>query len=168
MDDGGFVKLAATLHGMANRLRQLNLYRTRVSPALLSEVLSSLSILAGLTLVGNPIGDDGFQQVASSLQQLSYLKNLHLCDIAVTWQSLSKLEEVLPSCPEVHGCHLYVEKKSFPPPGEDIDKIPSLTTLRFRREKALSEPTVSHGYRVTNRLSFLNARNQVLHLKFYV
>ena len=110
MDDGGFVKLEATLSDMANRLHRLNLYKTKVSPALLSKILSSLVNLTGLTLVGKPIGDDGFQQVASSLRQLRKFGNLHLCDIDVTWRSLSELEKVLFSCPKLRKCTLTTEK----------------------------------------------------------
>ena len=166
MDDGGFIKLEATLCGMANRLKRLNLYRTRVSPVFLSKMLSSLFNLSGLTLVGNPIGDDGFQQVASSLQQLRAFGRLHLCDIGVTWRSLSELEKVLFSCPKMHACHLTAEKRSFPPLGGDIAKVCSLTTLGLKREIALSEPALSYGRRVTHRLWFCNTCDQdlVIHL----
>ena len=168
MDDGGFVKLEATLCGMANRLRQLNLYKTKVSPALLSKTLSSLVNLNGLTLVGNPIGDDGFRQVASSLQQLRRFGHLHLCDIDVTWRSLSELENILFSCLEIRRCHLTAEKRSFPPAGEDIAKISRLTTLCLKQEIALSEPVLSYGRRITDRLTFCNTRQQGLVLHFYV
>ena len=54
MDDGGFVKLEPILCDKANRLKRLNLYWTRVSPALLSKTLSSLANLDFFTLVGKP------------------------------------------------------------------------------------------------------------------
>ena len=168
MDDAGFVKLEATLCGMANRLNYFKLYWTRVSPALLSKILSSLTTLRGIDMVGNPIGDDGFRLLAVSLRQLRSLKQLHLCDIGVTSASLSELEEVLLSCPKLHKCHLYSGKRSFPPPGEDITKVRSLTTLRFMRGRAFEEPNLSYGYHVTDTLSFRNERNQSLKLKFFV
>ena len=167
MDDDGFVKLAATLCDMANRLRRLRMYKTTVSPALLAKTLSPLANLVGFTLVGNPIGDDGFQQVASSLRLLRSLQSLHLCDIGVTWQSLSELEVVLLSCPQLRSCRLYAAKKSFPPPGDDIAKVPSLTTLRLKREKS-NEATVSYGYHITDSLRFCNERSQDLFINFYV
>ena len=168
MDDSGFVRLEATLCGMANRLKRLNLYRTRVSPAFLSKMLSSLFNLKGLTLVGNPIGDDGFQQVASSLQQLRRFGHLHLCDIGVTWRSLLELENILFSCPLMCACHLTAEKRSFPALGEDIAKVCSLTTLGLKQEIALSEPALSYGRRVTHRLWFINTRNQELVIHLHV
>ena len=166
MDDGGFVKLEATLCDMANRLRRLNLYWTRVSGALLSKTLSSLANLTLFTLVGNPIGDDGFQQVASSLQQLPRLKRLHLCDIGVTWRCLAELEKILLSCPQVLCGYIYAEKKSFPPAGEDITKVSSLTTLQLIGEKAGMKDTY-YGYQPTYGMVFRNVRSQVLNLSFY-
>ena len=67
MDNGGFIKLEDTLCNMANRLKRVILYKTRVSPAFLSKTLSRLANLEWVGLVGNPIGDDGIQQVASAL-----------------------------------------------------------------------------------------------------
>ena len=168
MDDDGFVMLEPTLCNMANRLTQITLYKTRVSPPFLSKILSLLVNLDTVVLVGNPIGDDGFQQVASSLRQLRYLQHLHLCDIGVTWRSLTELEKVLLSCQMVRKCHLFADKRSFLPPGEDITKVPSLTTFRLIREIALDEPALSYGYHVTNRLMFKNERSQVFNLKFFV
>ena len=139
MDDGGFVKLEATLCDMARRLKRLNLYWTRVSPAQLSKTLSSLANLKFFTLVGNPIGDDGFRQVASSLRQLRRLCVLHLCGLGVTWRCLAELDKVFLSCPVMHTCVLYVEKKSFPPPGGDITEISSLTTLQQVKEMEWKE-----------------------------
>ena len=108
---------------------------------LLSKTLSSLANLTLFTLVGNPIGDDGFQQVASSLQQLPRLKRLHLCDIGVTWRCLAELEKILLSCPQVLCGYIYAEKKSFPPASEDITKVSSLTTLQLIDEKAAVKDT---------------------------
>ena len=169
MDDGGFVKLKATLCDMANRLNQLNLYWTRVGPALLSQTLSPLVNLMGFTLVGNPIGDDGFQQVASSLQQLQHLQSLHLCDIGLTWRSLAELEKILFSCPSLsYDSFVYAEKKSFPPAGENITKVSSLTTFQLILEtdqEAWKSPY--YGYRPTYSMVFHNVRSQRLVLKFY-
>ena len=166
MDDDGFVQLEAILCDMANRLKRLSLYWTRVSPALLSTTLSPLSNLTFLTLVGNPIGDDGFQQVAASLCHLRRLKHLHLCDIGVTWQSLPKLEEVLLSCSRMKRCSLSAGKKSFPLAGEDITKISSLTTLRLVQKMEWKESY--YGYHLTDTLAFRNPCSQLLFLKFYV
>ena len=168
MDDGGFVKLEATLCDMANRLQRLNLYKTKVSPALLSKTLLSLVNLIGLTLVGNPIGDGGFRQVASSLQQLHRFRNVNLCDIGVTWRSLSELEKFLFSCPTMRKVHLTAEKRSFLPAGEDIANVSSLTTLQLLRERVPSVPVLNYGYRCTHRLTFSNQRNQLVILQFYV
>ena len=168
MDDGGFVKLEDTLCDMANRLKRVRLRNKMISPAFLSKMLSRLTNLQWVVLIENPIGDDSFQQVASALQQLRHLQHLHLCDIGVTWQCLAELEKVLLSCPRVHKCHLFAEKKSFPPPGEDITKVSSLTTLRLKRESALDEPDLCYGYHVTYKMMFCNERSQALHLKFFV
>ena len=166
MDDGGFVKLEATLCDMANRLNHLNLYWTRVSAALLSKTLSSLANLTGFTLVSDPIGDDGFRQVASSLQQLCRLTHLHLCDIGVTWRSLAVLEKVLLSCLRLRDNYLYAEKKSFPPPGEDITKVSSLTAFQLIEEKVALQRAY-YGYQPTYSLVFCNKRSQVFVLNFY-
>ena len=168
MDDSGFVKLEDTLCNMANRLKRIRLCKTRVSPGSLSKILSCLGNLVWVVIIGNPIGDNGIQQVASSLRQLHRLQHLHLCNIGVTWRSLAELEKVLLYCPGVRKCHLFAEKKSFPPPGEDITKVSSLTTLRLVHESALDEPELSYGYQVTNRLVFCNERLQALNLKFFV
>ena len=137
MDDSGFVKLENTLYDIANRLKRVILSRTRVSPALLSKVLPCLENLDFIVLVDNPIGDNGFRQVATALRQLHHLQHLHLCDIGVTWQSLAKLENVLLSCRKMRKCHLIVEKRSFLSPDEDIAKVSSLTTLRLLREECI-------------------------------
>ena len=150
MDDEGFVQLEAILCNMANRLKRLSLYWTRVSSALLSKTLLPLSNLTFFTLVGNPIGDDGFRQVASSLRQLRCLRVLHLCGLGVTWRCLAELEEVLLSCPKMRNCQLYVEKKSFPPPGEDITEISRLTTLDLTKEIEWKESY--YGYHATDAL----------------
>ena len=166
MDDGGFVKLEATLCDMANRLKRLNLYWTRVGPALLSQTLSPLVNLTGFTLVGNPIGDDGFRQVAPSLKQLRHLKRLHLCDIGLTWRSLEELEKVLFSCPRLYDNYVYAEKKSFPPPGENITKVSSLTTFQLINESAALQRAY-YGYQPTYSMMFRNKRSQVLIFNFY-
>ena len=138
-----------------------------MSPALLSSILSSLANLTGFTLVGNQVGDDGFRQVASLLRQLQSLKNLHLCDIGVTWWSLSELEKVLLSCSKMIDYYVYAEKRSFPPADEDITKVFSLTTLRFKKRKdELNE--LYYGFRITDSLALWNQRLQKLHIKFYV
>ena len=166
MDDGGFVKLEATLCDKANHLKHLNLYWTRVGPALLSQTLSPLVNLTGFTLVGNPVGDDGFRQVASSLQQLRHLQRLHFCDIGVTWRSLAELEKVLRSCPRLCDFYVYAEKKSFPPPGENITKVSSLTTFQLFQEKAMLQKAY-YGYQPTYMLVFRYVRSRFLILKFY-
>ena len=166
MDDSGFVKLEATLCDMANRLKRLNLYWTKVGPALLSQTLSSLVNLMGFTLVGNPIGDDGFRQVASSLQLLRHLVTLHLCDIGLTWRSLAELEKVLLSCPSLRNFYVYVEKKSFPPAGENITKVSSLATFQLIRERDSWKQSY-YGYQPTYTMVFRNVRSQLLFLKFY-
>ena len=166
MDDSGFVKLEATLCDKASRLNQLSLYWTRVGPALLSQTLSSLVNLTGFTLVGNPIGDNGFRQVASSLQQLRHLTLLHLCDIGVTWRSLTELEKVPCSCPSLRDYFVYAEKISFPPAGENITKVSSLTTFQLVHEtEAWNDPY--YGYQPIYSMVFCNVRSQRLILKFY-
>ena len=168
MDDDGFVQLEAILCDMANRFKRLNLYWTKVSSALLSKTLSPLSNLEGFTLVGNPIGDDGFQQVAVSLCQLRSLNLLHLCDIGVTWRSLAELEKVLLSCPILRACYVFAEKSSFPPAGEDIrTKVPSVTTLRLTQESdALND--WYYGFHLTSGVAFLTKQSQAIFVKFYV
>ena len=150
MDDDGLAKLETTLHGMANRLKRFKLYETKVSTALLSKVLSSLTKLRLVTIVRNPIGDEGFRQVASALRQPSVLKHLHLCDIGLTWRSLSELEKILLSCPKMRKCDIFCDKRLFPPSGEDIAKVPSLTTLRLADELEYSELRESYGHQITN------------------
>ena len=167
IDDDGFAQLETTLCNKANRLARLKLYQTKVSPALLSRTLASLTKLSLLTIVENPIGDDGFRQLACSLRQLSNLKQLHLCGLGLTWRSLADLEKILLSCPKMVRCHIFCDRRSFPPPGEDITKVPSLTTLRFVVEKAYSELRISYGYKITHSQQLQNVRKQALFLKYY-
>ena len=168
IDDDGFAALEPTLCSMAHHLCWFKLYQTKVSPARLSTTLSSLTRLTLITLLGIPIGDNGFQQVATAMQQLAALKSLHLCDIGLTWQSLPKLEEILRSCSRIRTCRVFCEKKSFPPPGKDIAMVPSLTSLQLVREKVFSELSVSYGYQITDSLKLQNVRNQAIVLKFFV
>ena len=167
MDDGGFAQLETTLRSMANHLTRFKLYHMKVSPALLSKTLSSLTQLSLLTIVGNPIGDDGFLQVASSVRRLFVLKQLHLCDIGLTWRSLAELEKILLSCARMPHCHIYCDKRSFPPPGEDITKVPSLTTLRLVAQIAYSQVHISYGCKITHGQQLNNVRNQALLLKYF-
>ena len=139
----------------------------RISPALLSRILLSLTNLSLLTLVGNPIVYGGFRLVVSSLRQLRGVESLHFCDNGLTWQSLAEAEKVLLSCPRLGACRLFCEKKSFPPPGEDITKVSSLTTLRLSQDRALKEPALSYGYKITHGLVFHNLNGQAIVLKFY-
>ena len=125
MDNDGFVKLESMLCNMAHRPKHLNLYWTRVGPALLSKILSPLANLKGLTLVGNPIGDDGFRQVAPSLRQLRRLSRLHFCDIGVTWRSLGELENILLSCPKVQNFHSTLKRNHFRHPAKTSPRFPA-------------------------------------------
>ena len=104
--------------------------------------------------------------MASSLQQVRRLKHLHLCDIGVTWRSLAELEKVLLSCPQLHDNYVYAEKKSFPPPGEDITKVSRLTTMQLIEEKA-NLGGCYYGYQPTYTMVFRNKRSQVFVLHFY-
>ena len=161
MDDHGFADLVSTLCGTARRLHQLKLYQTRLSTSLLVKMLSSLSSLSFFTLVGNPIGDDGFKQVSLSLQQLGVrLSKLHLCDIGLTWHSMREFESILRSCPKVNTLRVYCQKRSFLPIGEGVDAVRRLTTLK---EHGIdNEPMVEYGYRYSTTLMFRNERRQFL------
>ena len=161
MDDRGFADLVSTLCGMAGRLLQLKLYQTRLSASLLVKMLSSLSHLLFFTLVGNPIGDDGFKQVSSSLQQLGMqLSKLHLCDIGLTWHSMRELESILRSCPNVKNLRVYCQKRSFLPIGEGVDAVRRLTTLK---EHGIDKKShVEYGYRYSTTLMFRNESQQFL------
>ena len=160
MDDRGFADLVSTLCGMASRLQQLKLYQTRLSASLLVKMLSSLSSLSAFTLVGNPIGDDGFKRVSSSLQQLGALSKLRLCDIGLTWHSMRELESILRSCRKVKILRVYCQKRSFLPFSEGVDAVRRLTTLK---EHSIDKKSlVDYGYRYSTILKFENERRQFL------
>ena len=160
MDDSGFTDLVATLNGMATRLRALKFYQTRLSASLLSKMLSSLPNLSTFTLVGNPIGDDDFRLVATSLQQLGALSNLNLCDIGLTWKSMREFESILLSCPMVNILRVYCQKRSFLPTGEGVDTIRRLTSMK--ECDTLKDSYTEYGYRYSSILVFKNDRQQWL------
>ena len=167
MDDGGFKEIATTLCDMGARLRQLKLYRSKLSATLLRKILSSLPYLSFLTLVGNPVGDDGFHQVSMVLQRRNLL-SLHLCDIGLTCQSLGVLEKILASCPNLKTLRVYCQKKTFPPLGEDFlaAAVGELPAMRLKQKEEFQNPTFEYGYRCTDRLKFQNKRNQSLYIHF--
>ena len=160
MDDTGFADLVPTLCGMATRLRQFKLYQTRLSASLLSKMLCSLPSLSLFTLVGNPVGDRGFQQVSTSLQKLGSLSSLVLCDIGLTWRSMKELESILGSCRKVKTLRVYCWKRSFLPTGEGVDAVRRLSSMK--ESWVSKESRVEYGYRYSSVLAFRNERQQLL------
>ena len=66
----------------------------------------------------------------------------------------------------MHDYFAYAKKRSFLP-GQDIAKVCSLTTLRFKQEYGELND-LYYGYHITDSLAFWKQRPQVLHLEFYV
>ena len=167
MDDGSFKDIATTLCEMGAQLWQLKLYRSKLSAVLLCKILSSLQYLSLFTLVGNPIGDDGFRQVSTILQRRNLLA-LQLCDIGLTSQSLTVLESTLFSCPNMPTLRVYCQKKTFPSLGKDFlaAAISGLPAMRLEQKEEFENPTLEYGYRCTDYLWFENMRNQSLLIYF--
>ena len=167
MDDDDFKEIATTLCDMGAQLLQLKLYRSKLSAALLCKILTSLPYLVLFTLVGNPIGDEAFRQVSTQLQRLD-LQLVQLCDIGLTSQSLTVLENTLISCPNLKTLRVYCQKKTFPPLGEDFlaAAVSRLPAMRLKKKTEFKNPALEYGYRCTDFLWFKNMRNQSLYIHF--
>ena len=68
IDDDGFTPIASSLLDTSAQLETLILRGTKLSVAMLCNTLTSLTCLEVVHLVGNPIGDDGFQEVITPLR----------------------------------------------------------------------------------------------------
>ena len=167
MDDAGFEDIATTLCDMGAWLKHLKLYRSKLSAALLCKILSSLPYLSLFTLVGNLIGDDGFRQVSTVLQRRN-IRTLHLCDIGLTSQSLTALENTLASCTNLRTLRVHCKKVTFPPIGKGYlaAALSGLPAMRMTKTEEFQNPTLEYGYRCTDRLRFENTSNQSLYIYF--
>ena len=167
VDDAGFASIAPSLQGLAACLECLFLTWTRLSVSMLSTTLSSLTSLQSVLLMGNPIDDDGFQQLTTTLQQMESLQRLHLYDVGVTCRSVTEMEKLLRATPMLVRIVVISKKDSFLPNGEDTDHITQLTTMEITDKESLSEPWNFFGYPVTEYLEFSTDRSQEVLLGFF-
>ena len=124
IDDDDFTPIASSLPDTSAQLEQLFLPWTVLSVSMLSNTLTSLTCLMWLQLVGNPIGDDGFQQLITPVRQLRSLQRLMLMDIDLTIQSVKELEKLLQHTP-THLMKIKVtsKKSALLPTDQDVDDI---------------------------------------------
>ena len=167
IDDAGFASIAPSLQGLAARLDTLLLTFTRLSVSMLSTTLSLLTCLELFQLIGNPIDDDGFQQLTTTLQQMESLQNLSLLDVGVTCRSVTEMEKLLHGAPALVDMTVLSKKDSFLPNGEDTDHIAQLTTMEIAEKGSLSEPVNFFGYPVTELVKFSTDRSQEVILGFF-
>ena len=167
IDDAGFASIAPSLQGLAARLECLLLTWTRLSVSMLSSTLSSLTCLRFVQLMGNPIDDDGFKQLITTLQQMKSLQVLHLYDVGVTCQSVTEMEKLLHSTPTLVNIGVISKKDSFLPNGDGTDHIAQLTTMEVTWKESRSEPVNFFGYSVTEFLEFSTDRSQKVSLMFF-
>ena len=174
IDDAGFASIAPSLQGLAARLETLLLTWTRLSVSMLSTTLSSLTCLDFFQLMGNPIADDGFQQLTTTLQQMKSLQQLYLLDVGVTCRSVMAMETLLHAAPTLVDITVISKKDSFLPNGKDTDHIAQLTTMEITGEGSGIElnsigiePFNVHGYPVTEYLDLHTDRSQKVMLMFF-
>ena len=168
VDDDGFTSIASSLLDSSAQLATLVLRGTMLSVSMLSTTLTALTCLKALQLVGNPIGDDSFQQFTTQEQPLTSLQQLELIDIDLTIQSMKVMEKLLQHTPTQLAMIMVVSRKStFLPTDQDVDDITPLISMTLQEKVRRSEPFYLLGYPVTERLVFVNDRSQKLYLYFF-
>ena len=144
-DDEGFEPIAHELRHMSDGLDVLELISTRLSPAMIANVLSSLHYLTDVTVWGNPIGDEGLHQL-TKLQSLPSLRKLAIFDAGLTTLSVSALEKVLLSLPERCTLEVLVNGSIFRLNEENVAFILSSTSLVLRGRELLTSKGYLHAY----------------------
>ena len=168
IDDGGFTSIESSLLDTSAQLEVLVLQWTMLSVSALSSTLTSLTCLKWLQLVGNPIGDAGFCQLTTPLQQLASLKYLQLYDVGLTVQSVAKIEKLLQhTSTRLVEIAMLSNKSSFLPTGQGVDDIAQLISMPLKKKTRPREPDFILGYPTTERLLFANDRSQKLFLAFF-
>ena len=171
LDDVGFTLMSPPLRAMAGHLKKLILHWTKVSPALLREALSFHTDLQWLTLVRNPLGDGGFQQLATTLRQTPTLTTLILHDVGLTWQSLAEIEKLLHALPSLTNCQIDFQKNALCSSEQVIEEIPRLLspnmTLVAGSAFKDSNPHFKFGVKMCVGLQFKSDRSQVLSLYLF-
>ena len=168
IDDDGFMPIASSLLDTTPQLKRLALNWTRLTLPVLINMLASLPYLDYFQLAGNPIGDDGFANVAATVRQLKNLKDFQVFDANLTCESLAEMDRLLHDMPTLSDSILLCEKRSFLPSGQDIGSVTeSLTSVKLTEWRKLKKPTPLLGYSVTDELEFVNDRSQEFSLHFF-
>ena len=167
IDDNGFTSIVSSLLDTPGQLQRLVLHWTVLSVPMLSGTLTALTCLEWLKLVGNPIGDDGFQQLTIPLRQLTSLQTLELIDVDLTIQSVEEMEKLLQSKPSLGKILVLNKKGAFFPLGQDVDDITQLTSMSMQEKIRRGEPSFQLGYSITEQLVFVNDRSQRLLIGFF-
>ena len=169
IDDDGFTPIASSLLDTSARLERLALHWTTLSVSMLSRTLmiTSLTGLEQLQLIGNPIGDDGFQQLTRPLQRLAFLRVLMLIDVDLTILSVEEMVKLLQhTSTQLVKIVVMIKKSSAFMLGLDVDDIPQLTSMTLKKKTKYSEPFFILGYPITEEFVFDNDRSQKLVLEF--
>ena len=137
--------------------------------SVISRTLATLTRLELFQLVKNPIGDDGFKQLAATLRLMPTLRCLRLVDIGLTSQSLAAMEKVVDDLPWLDYLCWITKRSAFIPADGDADAISQMLSLQWSKAelKKFSEPEFFLGYSVTEELRCRNAHNQRLELRFF-
>ena len=168
VDDDGFTSIASSLLDTSAQLERLDLHWTMLSVSMLSDTLTSLTCLTLLQLVGNPIGDDGFQQLITPLCRLPSLQQLNLIDVDLAIQSVVEIDKLLHHTPtQLVKILVLSRKNAFLPTGQDVDDIAQLISMTLEYKVRFSEPLFILGYQVAEQLKFVNDRSQELVLHFF-
>ena len=82
-------------HSTVNTHFEMTLEVNEIHASHIAEVLNNTSIVIGLLLGGNPIGDKGLQTIFNSLKQNNTLKDLYVSDCGMTDAGVPSLAEAM-------------------------------------------------------------------------
>ena len=168
VNDNGFGLIASALLSTSAQLKHLLLRWTMVSVPMLSGTLTSLTCLQLLRIIGNPIGDDSFQQLSTSLQRLTSLRCLEMSDVGLTIQSMEEMEKLLKHPPtRLVEIKVVSKRSAFFQTGQDVNDIAQLISMTLEEKTRFDEGELHLGYLITEQVVFVNDRSRDLVLQFF-
>ena len=164
ISDDGFASIAPQLQKKAAQTEALFLRLTRLSVPVLHSTLSSLIYLGWLQLIGNPIGDAGFEKLAPLFRRMAKLEIVHLFDVGLTWRSLTEIEKLLSSLPSMRVFHVICKKSAFLPvqSNQDVDITQLITgPLKAVSEMKYKESFTFFGFLLREQFIFKNGSRRL-------
>ena len=167
INDDGFTSIASSLLNTSAQLKHLLFYWTMLSVPMLSRTLTSLTSLQVLRIVGNPIGDDGFQQLSTSLQRLTSLRRLEVFDVGLTIQSVKEMDKLLEhSLTRLVEILMVSKRSAFLQTSQDVDDIAQLISMTVEKTR-YGEGEFHVAYLITEQVIFINDHSRNLVLQFF-